>query len=826
MERRRFVRDSLISVAGLSKLLINPATNGLALWGATPAGGGSEEAASTNLFPTNLPGSKWVQFSAAGFSHPVTGVIYRKSQPATNGMPLGGVDTGCIDLETSGLWGYSTIFNSHVPRRGPLNLPFLGLSVGGQTWVMCDPKQIKQYQTTDGIIPVEPYNSELQFDNVRLPKEIHYWGHYPIVDMEFDTDAPISVGLRAWSPFLPGDLNASLLPGMVLEVHLRNASASEQQGTVAFSFNGPSHKEAGADHYSRHPLEGAAEQLTGVVVNGGWTSTPLMAPRASYALGVVGQEKVRLGGELGKDGEAWAKIAQQLPEGTTNRGGSSAAVDFELAPGATRIVRFLVTWHSPQWKGGGNPASDKGDTFTHMYALRHRSAPAAVLLLAREHASLLRRILAWQEVIYSDATIPGWLQDSLINNLHLITETGLWAAAEPPLPDWVRPEDGLFGMDECPRGCPQIECIPCSFYGNIPVVYFFPELALSTLRGYKGYMYPEGAVPWIFGGATGGTPPLNMNTPTRGYQLTTNGICYAALVDRYALCWGHDKRFAEEFYESVKRNTIFTINLRPEYAVGDRVISMPTGNEGTEWFEADKPGWSGMVAHVGGLHLAELRIAQKMAEQVGDQDFARQCREWIEAGMTSMETKIWTGSYYLNFWEPESGTKSDLVFGYQMDGQWVADFHGLSPVFQPDRAKRTLETIKRCNVALSKTGAANYAHADGSPAPVGGYGTYSYFPPEVLMLAMTYMYAGQREFGLDLARRCWENITCTWRYTWDAPNIMRGDKDTGESVYGHDYYQDMMLWSLPAALAGQPMDGVVKPGGLVDRILKAAGGRL
>ena len=181
MDRRRFVRDSLISVAGLSKLLSNPAHSGAALLGATPASGDSAEAPATSLFPTDLPGSKWVQFSAAGFSHPVTGVIYRKAQPATNGMPLGGVDTGCIDLETSGLWGYSTIFNSHVPRRGPLNLPFLGLSVGGQTWVMCDPKQIKQYQTTDGIVPVESYNTELLFDNVRVPREIHYWGHYPVV---------------------------------------------------------------------------------------------------------------------------------------------------------------------------------------------------------------------------------------------------------------------------------------------------------------------------------------------------------------------------------------------------------------------------------------------------------------------------------------------------------------------------------------------------------------------------------------------------------------------------------------------------------------------
>jgi uncharacterized protein (DUF608 family) len=457
-----------------------------------------------------------------------------------------------------------------------------------------------------------------------------------------------------------------------------------------------------------------------------------------------------------------------------------------------------------------------------MYALRYRSARTAALRLAQQHEALLKCVLAWQEEIYGDASVPGWLQDSLVNNFHLITETGMWAAAEAPLPAWVRLEDGLFGMNECPRGCAQIECIPCSFYGNIPVVYFFPELALSTLRGYKGYFYPEGEAPWNFGGVTGGTPPIDFTRPTRGYQTTTNGICYAAMVDRYALCWGHKhKDFAREFYETVKKNAIFTINLRPEYEIGDRVISMPTGNEGSEWFEAPEPGWSGMVTHVGGLHVAQLRIAQKMAEQVGDREFAQQCKEWIDAGMNSLDTKMWAGNYYLNYWEPESGKKSDLVFGYQLDGEWVVDFHGLPGVFRPDRVKTTLETIKRCNVALSKTGAANYAHADGTPAPVGGYGTYSYFPPEVLMLAMNYMYEGQREFGLDLARRCWENLVCTWRYTWDMPNIMRGDKDTGERVYGHDYYQDMMLWALPAAMEGKDMGKACAPGSLVDRVIKA-----
>jgi len=94
----------------------------------------------------------------------------------------------------------------------------------------------------------------------------------------------------------------------------------------------------------------------------------------------------------------------------------------------------------------------------------------------------------------------------------------------------------------------------------------------------------------------------------------------------------------------------------------------------------------------------------------------------------------------------------------------------------------------------------------------------------VLMLAMTYMYEGEVDFGLDLAKRCWENIICKWRYTWDMPNIMRGDENTGERTYGRDYYQTMMLWSLPAAMKSADLSAPAKPGGLVDLVIKAAQG--
>jgi hypothetical protein len=63
-------------------------------------------------------------------------------------------------------------------------------------------------------------------------------------------------------------------------------------------------------------------------------------------------------------------------------------------------------------------------------------------------------------------------------------------------------------------------------------------------------------------------------------------------------------------------------------------------------------------------------------------------------------------------------------------------------------------------------------------------------------------------------------------YTWDLPNIMRGDVDTGERTFGNDYYQDMMLWSLPAALDGEVLSQPAQPGGLVSRVVAAAKGQL
>jgi len=797
----------------------------------------ASHAPSGRLFPPHLLHARWRTFEAAGYSQPVTGVIYRGEPRPTCGMPLGGLDTGCIDIEPNGMFGYNTIFNHLVEPRALLNLPMLGLVCRDEdgtdrAWVLVsdtlgkrDTPQPAQSAVTFPPTDYAPLFDETGLAGADIADSIDYWGHYPILDMEFNSDAPVTVGLRAWSPFIPGDTAVSMTPGAVFEIHLRNPGSAAHSGNLVFNFPGFNpHGEAADKGVQREALSGP---LNGVHVR---SNSRGDAWEMEYVLAALdASAPVQHGGALNADKEAWSRIGDRLPPPSEDDSGAALAIPFDLAPGAAQTVRVVLAWHAPHWRAGGSPAHEETPLFTHMYARHHPDAVSTANFLAGNHETLLQRVIAWQEALYNAPELPGWLADALINNLHLVPECSIWGQAQPPLGDWCAPEDGLFGLNECPRGCPQIECLPCSFYGNIPLVYFFPEAALSTLRGYKAYQFPDGRPPWIFGGITAtneaNRPGYGLSAPDVGYQTVLNGACYVIMFDRYWQTSGDDAVLAE-FWDSLKRCNDFSMNLRPAYGPS-QVMAMPapgTDSHGlgdTEWFEAPEPGWKGYVTHAGGVRMAQVQIMRRMAAAMDDDAYLARCDSWLAAGAQALEEHLWAGEYYLNFNEPETGQKSDLVFGYQLDGQWVTDWHGVNGVFPPPRVEKTLQTIAATNCALSQSGAVNYATPDGGPAKVGGYGTFSYFPPELYMLAMTFMYNGQQEFGRDLLQRCLHNITCRWGYTWDAPNTVRGDADTGQRAFGADYYQNMMLWAVPAALQDQDLTGPMQAGGLVERVIAA-----
>ena len=223
-----------------------------------------------------------------------------------------------------------------------------------------------------------------------------------------------------------------------------------------------------------------------------------------------------------------------------------------------------------------------------------------------------------------------------------------------------------------------------------------------------------------------------------------------------------------------------------------------------------------MCAHAGGLRLSSLKIAQRLAEKMQDAPFAARCQQWLDQGSKAMEENMWNEQTqsYLVYNDPESGRVSDEIMSNQLDGEFSNLLHGLSGVFRADRVEQALDTIKRtCFVEIG--GAAGFADAAGTPL-LTKYGT---FMAEIHMLAMTYIYKGDRETGLELLRDCLHNLVIGQRHPWDLPNSIRCD--TGEWTFGTDYNQNMMLWGLPAALAGQDISALCRPGGMVRMVTEA-----
>lgn len=1005
-------------------------------------------AAGDPLFPQNLPSAQWASFDAAGYARPVTGIIYRgKPQPVT-GMPLGVLDTGFIDVAANGTLGYSTLFNDMAPRGGPVGLPFLGLSVGGRTWVLAsDESGVVEKNAVVPILPQDggigelvdrtepgellavedrdwmkmgeawtnrkdglaavfrahtaqwilreddmgvctettpegvandqvtwigwraPVSTTIKISGgvwsnhlgrpgefavrkngkdvfggfgvdhgrvdpdatgdhpqafaiaeVKVAKDdlitfvfhsqgdatypnfgtifgvsakiqspegnwsladdfdpgkgnpagpwsfgsgrmdggteqtlekmkgvgyagaIDYWGHYPVLDMQYSTDAPVQVAVRAWTPFVPRDLTAMNTPGAVFEVHLKNTTEDEQSGCLAFSFPGfedhrSKNRAIGFPNLAIEPdLPPPAVTRSALAGSNGGVFVRDENRNISYSLAALGEQKPRVGGALGIAADRWTALGKSLPEvGKVDDGGSTVAVDFALNPGEERVVRFVLAWYAPVWNGNGTPGTgaarlfaNTGADYTHMYASRYGDAKDVVGYLAENHESLLKRILGWQEVLYTAPEVPGWLADGLINNLMYLPRCSAWAQAKPPVGEWCKPEDGIFAMNESPRGCPQMSCLPCdTISGMLPLIYFAPECALSTLRTWKAYQLPSGDFPFSFGVYYDVTSPQGA-----GYQQVMNGANYVILIDRYWKAMGQDPEVLKEFYDSVKRATDFSFNTRPNYGLS-QIVAMPEPNSPAnmlEWFE-DRH-WYGYVAHPGGMRMAQAEMTKQWAEAMGDTEFVAKLDAWLKAGAEALEKHLWNGQYYDAFNEPETGRRETAFFSPMVNGQYFAESAGLPGVFPENRFDAVLKMMRKASAAtitgmppvLINGDGTLFQEKVGNDAVGAGYltGKWGYTNAQVRKIAMAFMYAGQKEFGTELLKKNLALNFLKWGYTWDGPHAASQKADNGERSYGTDYYQNQILWGAPAALADEDIAKPLKTGGLVDRMIKAA----
>jgi non-lysosomal glucosylceramidase len=704
------------------------------------------------------------QFPAPGFTGQAVGVVYDAAD-VKQGVPLGGLGTGYIDLNADGTLGLCSIFNQFVPPR-KLNTPFLGLVVDGQA-------RLVGLRKTPGMA---------------CAKSGRYWGHFPVADASYAFDLPVTVDLRAWSPLVLGDAAASNTPAICFAATVRNQSQQAQRVRLVLNFPGPT---------PQKPKTGDAAALAKPTLKREPVPGGVMVSdaRGSYALAWIDPAQTSQG--TLRD---WRDLNQDKPLATPAPTDPSAAiaVEFTVPAGQSHTATAVLAWYQPHWKDSG------GQPHTHRYAQRFKSSQAVLRFMATNHAALLRRTLAWQQAIYDDERLPLWLREGLVNTLYSLAKNTFWVVNIYG-DDWYGP-DGLFVHSESFTGCPISETMVCRIHGHFPALLFFPELERSTLRAFAHWQIRSGEVPFAFGG------PTALWNPRYYCQHPINSAQWVLMVHRYVERTG-DEAFAREMWPAVQAAIRFarTLDTDGDGLVNDKPHCLPG-----EWWPANQfydiwP-WHGASAYVAGVNLAALRAAEALATRLGQTAAADELSQARQRGLKQFDAKLWTGKYYRVFHDTQTGQRSEGCLANQLMGEWCTRIAGLGGLFPAERAAMALASIERLNFRATAHGLVNCCIADGHGGVQRGDPTSDprdaednshakqIFVGENSCAAMTLIYGGQRTTGLEVLRRMWQAMTLLHRTPWNQFCVIRSTD--GGPVWGSDYYSNLVLWAVPVAMGG------------------------
>jgi uncharacterized protein (DUF608 family) len=489
----------------------------------------------------------------------------------------------------------------------------------------------------------------------------------------------------------------------------------------------------------------------------------------------------------------------------------SGAFTLSLPPGQSKRVRFVFGWYFPHWRDSGNEAH------VHRYGQRYADAAAVAQDAFSRFDVLLQRVLAWQNEIYR-ADLPAWLSDALVQGLYSLAKNTVWIARTRKDEWWD--EVGWFTHNESHTGCPITETMVCRMHGHFPALFFFPELEASTLNAFRHFQISDGEVPFSYGMNT------SMRDPRYHCQHPLNSGQYAQMVYRLFLRTG-DRQLLAHFYDSAKRGIRyqFTLDDDADGLLNDQAHVAPGEHWPANQFYDIWPWW-GTSAYVAGTWLATLAAGCAMADEMGDDEFAGECNTWLGRGLDAYNDLLWTGEYYRLWNDPPNGQKSDVSLGNQLMAQWCVKVLGLPDLLPEENVQLALATVSRLNMAATAYGLVNGVTPDGARFDAGwpqeGDHARHTFVGENLCAAETFVYHGHVDVGLEIARRIYEAIVLKTRSPWNQRCLI--SSETGLPVWGDDYYSNLVIWSLPMALAGENIAQFVQPGTLVDRMIRAAKG--
>lgn len=684
-----------------------------------------------------------------GFAAPVPG---RWLGPTDNrsGVPLGGLGTGFLELRADGRFHDAVLQNNHRMPKPPAACA-LELTISPR-------REPDSAALLSSATAPTPEHLNTRTPNT-APSALRYCGHFPMADLDFGrpTRAPVSVWVRAFAPFAPGDYDLSNLPVALLSVRVRNEG--DRPIPIALALWWENDLGASTAAHEHAPFSGSG--LLGVRMKRAGSD-------GSYALAVQGGR--------------WGLAA--LPSVGPAEGAPRAQVEAEatLAPGEERRVTFAVAWHAPTWR------SSDGRLCRNRYARRFSDAQKAAEYALERAGEIEARIVLWQQRLYA-ADLPGWLKDGLVNSLYALARNSWWL------------EDGRLFVNESFTGRPGTETLACRFNGSVALLLLFPDLEKRVMREFARLQAANGEIPASLGS------PAALEAPTFGVQRPLVSAEFALMCWRDYL-WTGDRVFLRAVYPNAKRAMQYAMTLDRD---GDGLINdapeSVTGRPSNHYY--DLWPWWGTSAYVAGIGLAALRASEALAKAVEDREFAEWCRARFEQGQRAFQDELFNGRYYRLYSDPDNLRGSEVSLVNQLCGQWAAWLGDLGDLHPRAQVGGALRSIAALNMQATVWGAVSGVQPDGRPDESGAPQSSEVVPGEVWNFAATALMAGRltddaelRRIGLMAAERAY-NALLQSGTLWDQ-HFVYAAKDAAPLTIPH-YSGNLSLWALPFGCLGLPL---------------------
>ncbi|MBE6773752.1 MAG: hypothetical protein E7544_05960 [Ruminococcaceae bacterium] len=758
----------------------------------------------------------------------------------TSGIALGGIGSGSVELLPDGEFHYWLIANQPriAERSNEKKVDDGEKNTGALSfWVRAKSEGTKPVVRKLGMKTDADDFTYRMFAWNKPVERIDFDGRFPLCDLDYiDSDLPCNLSLRAVSPFVPHDSDASSTPGFYLDFTVENPTDDTLEISIlgALEPNFTDKKEGSRNTlinmengYGIHiePVRTTSAPSCGDVclsVSSDGENSYITADYFRYLREYVGNSGFGVTQEsflfdFREDGVLPNSTAGVKPPSvpinlhlTKNEKLDYLCEEYSKYPFASSLLKrirhcrpgfpsdreektaFLKCCSKQMWRMGMNFGS---------------CALCSKLTLAPGEKKDVRFVFSWffpnhftktgkklghyYENIYKNSLDANrFLTDNRDSVCKAATDFAdlLYNTDLPSVyPDaWSSNlsqlvksscylKNGKFGLWEGLGFC-GFHTTDITYHASFGLVNLFPDLQKKQMLMGAEFQRKDGRVHHLF------LPGLER--VDKGFDRVDMNMQFVLMALRDYLFTG-DRGYLMSLWGNVKRAM-------------DSIEKLDTDGDGLPDYDTkrntyDAWNFSGTPTYISVLWLAALKAGAAIAEKTGDNTYREKWENLLEKGKKSLEERLWNGEYY-NLWRNEAETDESLMSN-QLDGEWFLRMAGIEGNLSDDRVRDVLSFIFENNFD-SEAGLVNATCQVGRKTTIH---TYKNCQAGAVWTGIGYAFSA---LALSVGLR---EIADTEIYSVHS-NQMRLGAFWDHWECGHHYTRPMSSWSTLHAALGLSVD--------------------